>query len=154
LQIEELVKKHENRVYRTAIAIMGNKADAEDVMQDVFLKVIEKTPAFESAEHEVAWLIRVTVNKCRSLLRSHWFKKREQLTDTYSASEADPDQNALIDIINSLPSKYRIVIFLHYYEGYKTNEIALITKQKESTVRSQLARARLQLKYFLEGEEQ
>jgi RNA polymerase sigma-70 factor (ECF subfamily) len=155
LQIDELVRKHENRIYRTAIAIMGNKSDAEDVMQDVFLKILEKSPVFESDEHETAWLVRVTVNRCKTILRSNWFKKSQSLHDTCpSLTQYTHDTpNSLIDTVNTLPKKYRIVIYLYYYEGYSTKEIAEITKQKEPTVRSQLARARKMLKTYLEEED-
>ncbi|MGI6628565.1 MAG: RNA polymerase sigma factor [Bacillota bacterium] len=68
--MEEFVLKHENRLYRTAVAILGNQADAEDIVQEVFVIVMEKRPSFESPQHEVAWLIRVTVNLCKSRLRS------------------------------------------------------------------------------------
>ena len=148
MDINELVTKHENRIYRTAIAIMGNKSDAEDVMQDVFLTLIQKSPSFESDEHETAWIVRVTVNRCKSLLRSSWYKKSEPLRDVYPVY--DNEQSDLLHTVNSLPGKYRIVIYLHYYEGYSSKEIAEITKQKESTVRSQLTRARKLLKSYLE----
>jgi len=131
---------------------MGNQAEAEDVMQDVFLKVIEKTPPFQSFDHETAWLTRVTVNHCRSRLRSYWRRKTEPLLDNYPAQ--DHDQKSLMETVIALPSKYRIAICLFYYEGYSTKEMAEITKQKESTVRSHLARARHMLKDFLEGESQ
>ena len=147
---EEFVQRHENRIYRIAIAIMGNKADAEDVMQDVFLKVMEKAPPFQSLDHEAAWLTRVTVNHCRSRLRSYWRKNTEPLLDNYPAQ--DHDQQALIQTVLTLPPKYRVVICLFYYEGYSNKEIAEITKQKESTVRSHLTRARHMLKDFLEGD--
>ena len=151
--LEDFVKRHENKIYRIAIAIMGNKADAEDIMQDVFLKVLEnKTPQFESVEHETAWLTRVTVNHCRNRLRSHWWKKNEPLLDIYPAQ--DNEQQYLLETVNTLPSKYRVAIVLFYYEGYSTNEISDITGQKESTVRSHLTRARHILKEFLEGEPQ
>ena len=148
---EEIVKRNENKVYRTAAAIMGGKADAEDIVQDVFLKLVEKHPGFDSIEHETAWLIRVAVNLCKSRLRSHWKKKTVPLLDTYPAQ--NPEQQNLIETVLSLPSKYRVVIHLFYYEGYATREIAEITEQKESTVREQLTRARRLLKAFLEGEE-
>ena len=149
--IEEFVRRHENRIFRIAIAITGNKTDAEDVMQDIFLKVIEgKNPPFQSAEHETAWLTRVTVNQCRSRLRSHWRKKSEPLLDIYPAQ--DKEQQDLLETVIALPAKYRIVIYLFYYEGYSTKEIAAITKRKESTVRSNLTRARHMLRDFLEGE--
>ena len=149
--MEEFVQRHENKIYRIAIAVMGNKTDAEDIMQDVFLKVLEgKAPQFQSVEHETAWLTRVTVNQCRSRLRSHWWKKSEPLLDIYPAQ--DKEQQDLLETVISLPSKYRIAIYLFYYEGYSTKEIAEITNQKEPTVRSILTRARHMLKDFLKGE--
>jgi RNA polymerase sigma-70 factor (ECF subfamily) len=149
--MEAFVTRHENKIYRIAIAIMGNKAEAEDIMQDVFLKVVEnKAPQFTSVEHESAWLKKVTINQCRNRLRSHWWKKSEPLLDIYPAK--DDEQRDLLETVIALPAKYRIVICLYYYEGYSTKEIADITKQKEATVRSQLARARHLLREFLEGE--
>ena len=147
--MEEFVQRHENKIYRTAIAVMGNKADAEDIMQDVFLKVLEgKAPQFLSVEYETAWLTKVTVNQCRSRLRSHWRKKNEPLLDIYPAQ--DNEQQDLLETVITLPSKYRIAIYLFYYRGYSTKEIAEITKQKETTVRSTLTRARHKLKDYLE----
>lgn len=148
--MEEFVRKYESRVYRTAVAIMGNRADAEDIVQDAFIKVLEKRPEFESPEHEIAWLIRVTVNLCRSRLRSKWWKKTEPLLDSYPARSESEQQ--LMETILSLPAKYRIVLHLFYYEGYSTREIAEITEQKESTVRSLLTRARQKLGALLKEE--
>lgn len=145
--MEEFVLKHENRLYRTALAIMKNKADAEDIVQEVFVKVMEKDPVFESPEHEIAWLIRVTVNLCKSRLRLNWWKKTIPLFESYPAETNE--QHYLMETILSLPSKYRIVIHLFYYEGYSTKEIAKLTEQKESTVRSLLFRARQKLKTIL-----
>lgn len=149
--MEETVKRNEDKMFRAALAIMGGKADAEDIVQDVFVKLMEKQPRFESPEHETAWLIRVAVNLCKSRLRSPWRKKTVPLLDTYPA-QSDQQQNILQTVL-SLPAKYRTVIHLFYYEGYSTKEIAEITKQKDSTVREQLTRARRMLKNFLEGEQ-
>ena len=147
-RIEEFVRKHENRVFRIAVAIMGNKTDAEDILQEVFLKIVErKAPRFQSSEHEAAWLTRVTVNQCRSRLRSPWRKRNEQLLDIYPAQ--DDEQHDLLETVLSLPAKYRIAICLFYYEGYSTREIAEITGQKEPTVRSILTRARYMLRDVL-----
>ena len=150
-KIEEIIKRNENKLFRTAVAIMGNKSDAEDVVQDVFVKLFEKRLEFESSEHETAWLIRVAVNLCKSRLRSHWHKKTVPLLETYPAQTNE--QQEILETVLSLPSKYRTVIHLFYYGGYSTKEIAEITKQKESTVREQLTRARRMLKDFLEGEQ-
>ena len=150
-RIEEIIIRNENRMFRAALGIMGNKADAEDIIQDVFVKLLEKEYHFESPEHEVAWLIRVTVNQCKSHLRSYWQKNTVPLLDSYPAK--DEEQNDLIYAVNALAPKYRTVIHLFYYEGYSTREIAEITEQKESTVREQLTRARRSLKITLEGDQ-
>lgn len=149
--MESLVLRHESRLYRTAMAIMGNKADAEDIVQEVFMKVVQARPDFDSDRHETAWLIRVTANLCKSRLRSTWWKKTEPLLESYPA--ASEEQHHLLESILSLPPKYRAVIHLFYYEGYATAEIAQITEQKESTVRSLLTRARQRLKTVLKEEE-
>jgi RNA polymerase sigma-70 factor (ECF subfamily) len=119
-------------------------------VQDVFVKLIEKPPHFESAKHETAWLIRVTVNLCKNVLRSPWWKKTVPLLESYPAETNE--QEELMQVVLSLPAKYRTVIHLFYYEGYATREIAEITEEKESTVRQHLTRARHMLKDFLEGE--
>ena len=148
--METFIKRHENRIYRTAIAIMSNKADAEDIVQEVFIKAMEKAPYFQSLEHETAWLVKVTVNLCRSRLRSPWWRKTEPLYDIYPAQ--NNEQQSILETVLSLPSKYRIVIHLFYYEGYSTREIAEITDQKEVTVRSLLTRARHMLRNMIEGD--
>ncbi len=149
--MESLVLRHESRLYRTALAIMGNKADAEDIVQEVFLKVVQSRPDFQSDQHEKAWLIRVTANLSKSRLRSTWWKKTEPLLESYPA--ATGEQYDLLESILSLPPKYRAVIHLFYYEGYATGEIAEITEQRDSTVRSLLTRARQRLKTALREEE-
>lgn len=148
--MEEIVGKYTDRLFRTALAIVGGKAEAEDIVQDVFVKLVENPQHFESTEHETAWLLRVTVNLCKDRIRSHWWKKTTSLLDTYPAQ--NEEDNNLMQTVISLPSKYRAVIHLFYYEGYSTKEIAVILKQKESTIRQQLTRARRMLKDFLEGE--
>ena len=149
---EETVKRNEDKLFRAAAAIMRNKSEAEDIVQDAFVKLLEKQPLFESLEHETAWLIRITVNLCKNRLRSHWRKTTVPLLDDYPAQSGE--QQNLIETVLLLPAKYRTVIHLFYYEGYSTKEIAGITKQKESTVREQLTRARRMLKNFIEGEEE
>ena len=148
--VEEIVKRNEDKLFRTALAITGGRTDAEDIVQDVFVKLFEKQPHFESSEHETAWLIRVTVNLCKNTLRSHRWKKTVPLLESYPAQTNE--QQEILQTVLSLPSKYRIVIHLFYYEGYSTKEIAEITEQKESTVRERLTRARRILKNYLEGE--
>jgi len=149
--VESILQRQKDKVYRTAIAIMHNAADAEDVFQDVFLKLFEKQPQFESFEHEAAWLIRVTANLCKSRLRSYERKNVQQLLDSHPAQSAE--QHELVELVSSLPYKYKVVIHLYYYEGYSIKEIAEITGHKVSTVGNQLARARRILKDYLEGDQ-
>ena len=149
--LEEVVREHENKLFRAAVAIVGSQAEAEDIVQNVFVKLWEKQPNFESLAHQTAWLITVTVNLCKSRLRSHWWKKTVPLLLTHPAQ--NDEQHEVMEAIFALTPKYRTVIHLFYYEGYSTAEIATITKQKETTVRQQLTRARRLLKDFLEGEQ-
>ena len=130
---EETVKRNLDGLFRVAAAIMGSKAEAEDIVQDAFLKLIDKQPHFESAEHEAAWLFRVTINLCKNRLRSHWWKKTVPLLDTYPA-QCD-EQLDIVQAVLSLPAKYRTVIHLFYYEGHSTKEIAALTEQNEPAVR-------------------
>ncbi|KPU46068.1 ECF RNA polymerase sigma factor SigE [Oxobacter pfennigii] len=148
---EAFVTRHENKLYRIALAVMGNVSDAEDVVQEVFFRAYEKAPAFETVEHEKAWLTRVTVNLCNSRLRSPWRKRMEPLLDFYPAEE--PKQHELLECVLALPSKYRAVIHLFYYEGYSVKDISSLTGQKESTVRSLLTRARQKLKSALKEDD-
>ncbi len=148
---EAFVTKHENTLYRTALAVMGNVSDAEDVLQEAFLRAYEKAPEFQSEEHEKAWLIRVTVNLCNSRLRSPWRKRRLPLLNSYPASE--PEQHELLEQIVALEPKYRTVIHLFYYEGYSVKDISELTGQKEATVRSHLTRARQKLKLVLKEDD-
>ena len=142
---EALVTRHEKTLYRAALAVVGNVLDAEDAVQETFLKVYEKrNPVFESAEHEKAWLIKVTVNCCRNKLMSSWFRKTIPLLETYPAK--DEEQQELMEQVMALAPKYRAVIHLYYYEGYSTAEVAEILGKKEGTVRSLMSRARNQLK--------
>lgn len=148
---ELFVTKHENQLYRTALAIMRNTSDAEDVVQEAFLRAYEKAPVFETDAHERAWLIRVTVNLCNSRLRWLWRRRAEPLLVSYPAAE--PEQRELAAHVLALPAKYRTVIHLFYYEGYSVKEIAGLTGQKESTVRSLLTRARHKLRSILKEDD-
>jgi len=146
----EAVARNENRLFRVAVAILKTRAEAEDVVQDVFVKLFEKQPQFDSNEHETAWLMRVTVNMCRSRLRSFWWRRVEPLLEDYPAKS--DEQQEVIEAVMALPARYRVVVHLFYYEGYSTGEIAEITARKEGTVRQQLTRARRMLGEILRGD--
>jgi RNA polymerase sigma-70 factor (ECF subfamily) len=137
--IDEVVGKYKDMVYRLALAQTKNKHDADDVFQDVFLRYISKPRIFESEEHRKAWLIRVTINRSRSLWAS-WFRKTEPLDESI-AYETEAEDN-IFEYLALLPQKYRSVIHLFYYEEMSVKEISVILNAKESTVRTWLTRAR------------
>ena len=150
-RLETLIKTHQNTLYRAALAILGDAQEAEDAVQDAFLRCLEKDPCFESPAHERAWLLRVTVNGCKSRLRSPWRRRTAPLLDTYPA--AAPEEQSLLETILALPARDRAVLHLYYYEGYQTAEIAAMTGWREGTVRSRLTRARAKLGVLLKGDE-
>ena len=142
---EQLVHDNENRLYRAALAILGDPQEAEDAVQDAFLAFLEKAPA--NLEHPGAWLMRVAVNSCRSRLRRAW-RREVPLPDTLPAP--GPEERQELEEIFALPAEDRAVIHLFYYEGCSTEEIARITGQRPGTVRARLTRARRKLKRLLE----
>ncbi len=146
----EAFYKYSDMVYRLAFARVKNKYDADDILQDVFLRFIKAKEKVNNEEHAKALLIKITINCSKSLLTSSWFKKTEPLSETLSVSD---ETKETLDAVLRLPQKYRTVIHLHYYCGYSVDEIAKILSTKPSTVKSQLHRARQKLKVSLEGDE-
>ena len=150
---EEAVRTHGPMVWRLAMAYMRSVSDAEDVFQDVFLKYMQHADRLQSDEHRKAWLIRVTINQCRSIQRQ-WLRKRQATQAFEPAVPFDtPEETAVDEALAQLPAKYRTAIHLHYYEGYTTDEIARMTHQRPSAVRTQLTRARRMLGELLKGDE-
>ena len=146
-RLEELVNTYETTLYRAALAILGDAHEAEDAVQDTFLKFLEKAPA--ELDSPPAWLMRVLVNGCKSRLRLAW-RRSVPLWESLPAPE--PEERQELEEIFSLPPADRAVIHLFYYEGLSTGEIARLTGQAEGTVRSRLSRARSRLRRLLEGE--
>lgn len=148
--IDEVIEKYSKTVYRLAFAQVKSKHDADDVFQEVFLRYIRKNIEFDSEEHRKAWLIRVTINCSKKFWSSAWFKKTVILEDTIAFTM--PQENDLHYALVELPSKYRMVLHLFYYESLRTDEISKILKVKPSTVRMQLTRGRTMLKEKLKGD--
>lgn len=146
----EAFNKYSDMVYRLAFARVKNKYDADDILQEVFLRFIKCKDNVENDEHLKALLIRITINCSKSMLTSSWFKRTEPLSESLSVSDEYSDT---LDVVMRLPQKYRTVIHMHYYMGYSVEEIAVILKSKPSTVKSWLHRARQKLKIYLEGDE-
>lgn len=149
----EAVDKYKDAVYRAALTVTGNFADAEDIMQDVFLTYFQAHPKFESASHEKAWLLRCTINASKNLLRSAWNRRRSDLDVTELPGAAqDEGSSEVLAAVLSLPERYRTAIYLHYYENYSVREIAQITGRSEAAVGQHLSRGRVKLRKKLGGE--
>lgn len=147
-----LARQFAPAIYRLAYARTGSRADAEDVMQEVFLRLVRHRPVFDSEAHARAWLLKVASNCAADLFRLPWRKREEPLEEDVSAPE-EPGEGSVTQAVLSLPAKYRIPIHLYYYEGYSVAEIADITGKREGTVKSHLSRARALLRDKLkEGE--
>lgn len=142
-------------VFRLALCRLQNTADAEDVYQDVFLKLLQQEQLNETAsEHIKAWLIRATINRCTDFMRFRFRRSTvslEALGEATSAAEESAWE--LWTAVNNLPVKFRVVVHLHYAEGYSTDEIAALLSIPAATVRTRLRRARLKLKDLLGGNE-
>lgn len=141
-------------VYRVAYSYTYSKFDAEDVLQNVFLKLFQSRRSFNGEEHLKQWLIRVAVNECHNLHRSFWKRNiihTEEIEKSVQGSLAENEID-LHHALLQLPREYRVIVHMYYYEGYKTKEISKILKVKEATVRTRLARARDRLRELLKEE--
>ena len=153
---EAVLRDYTDMVYRLALSRLRHKADAEDVFQDVFLRLVKSGKTFESGEHIKAWLIRVTVNCCNKLRSTAWFRHTVALEDADleggQSPEPDCERSEVYDAVAGLSPKYRTVIHLFYYEDMSVAEIGKALGQRTSTVTSQLNRARKILREKLKGE--
>ena len=147
--IKEKIEEYADMVYRIALTRCGIVENAEDVFQEVFMKLAEKNPKFESKEHEKAWLIRVTINLTKNMNTTAWNKKVVSLDENIIFETKE--QNDVFQAVCDLPQNYRTVIYLLYYEGYKVKEISELMKKSEGTIKTWLFRAREMLKQNLEG---
>ena len=147
--VTRAVTRYSADLVRFAYSFLLNIHDAQDAVQDVFMSYMKSAPRFDSAEKEKAWLIKVTANRCKNVLRSLWFKSREPLNEELPAGEEDRE---MLLALAKLPKKYRMCVHLHYYEGYSIDEISELLGTKPATVGTWLSRARQKLKSELGGD--
>ena len=148
-----LFDHYHDLVYRLALSYTGSIPDAEDVVQTVFLKLLQATRGFDSQEHERAWIIRTAVNLCKDHLKSRWRRTTVTLDTAENVPAPQPEEGSLLAALDLLPPKYRTVIYLYYYEGYSAREIAALLGEKPATVFTRLDRGRQKLRTYLEQEE-
>lgn len=147
-QLEDAYDAYGAAVYRLAMSFLGRYADAEDVTQETFFRLLYRAPAFTDEEHRKRWLLQVAANLCRNQLRGFW---RKQVTPLGEAVPAiAPEELEALNAVMALPEKYKLPIHLYYYEGYSVAEIAEILKLGQSAVKMRLKRGRELLKLELE----
>lgn len=148
---EALVTENEHKLYRAALTILGSPQEAEDAVQDAFMRYLEKAPA--TLKNPAGWLMRVLVNGCKSRLRLKWRQVVELPTELADLAHQEDEREELEELWQ-LPAEDRAVIHLFYYQGYSTGEIARMLGVMPGTVRSRLSRARQRLKTLLTDQEE
>ena len=144
----EALNTYGNAILRCAYSYLHNMADAEEILQDTLLKLFTAAPRFESEEHKKAWLLKVAANLSKNRIEYNALRDCDELDDSLAA-EGREDLSFVWEAVKQLPTQYREVIHLHYYEGYSTEEMAQILNRNPSTIRSDLRRGREKLKSVL-----
>ena len=139
--IENIVRTYGNTLYRLCFVMLGNESDAEDAVQESFIKYLQKTPPFENTEHEKAWLITVATNQCKDILR---FRRRHPQTDLENLRETPQlsSDSGILEALMTLPEKFRFVLTLYYVEEYRIEDIAKIIGRTPSAVKMRLQKGR------------
>lgn len=148
MDIRAIYDRQYKRVYRVAMLYLKKTSDAEDVVQNVFTKYIERPVSFTDSEHEKAWFITVARNKCKDVLKNFW-RSRVDFTPIPESAAVETDGPDLSPYIMKLSPKYREVLYLYYYEEYPIKEMSQILGRNASTIQTQLASARNKLKKIL-----
>ena len=152
-EITRVIGQYADTVRRICMLHLKNHADTEDIFQTVFLKYALRSDAFESPEHEKAWLIRITVNACKDLLKSFFRNQTVSLEELPELpGRISQDNREVLEAVLSLPAKYKDVVYLHYYEGYTAPEISRILRMNPNTVYTRLTRAKEILRNKLGGD--
>ena len=148
-QFTPLAERYMDTVFRVAYSYLRCRDDADDVTQDVLIQLYKEDKAFESDAHIKNWLIRVTVNRCKNVLRAPWHRTEDIADYENSLTFEEPQCRELFEAVMSLDRRYRLPVLLYYYEGSRQREIAALLGVPEETVRTRLSRARDKLKHIL-----
>ena len=147
----KLFEHYSDMVWRLALTRVGSSSSADDVLQEVFLRVVKINPAFKNSEHAKAWLIKVTINCSKKLMGSAFRRHQASLEDNIAFETME--ERDVSYAVQALNHKYKTVVHLYYYEGLKIDEIAEILQISPSAVKQRLSRAREQLKQYMTGDE-
>ena len=151
-EILALYDRYYEMIWRICLVRFGNSHDAYDAAQETFIRLMNYNKSFHNDEHEKAWMIRTAVNYCKDVMKS---SRRKQEICLYSGKPLEggivsEEYSEVYETMMELPEKYRIILYLHYYEGYSLKEIAKLLRLNESTLRSRFARAKEVMKEYLE----
>lgn len=149
--VSRAVEEYGNSLYRLCTVMLKNREDSQDAVQECFLRYITKAPDFNDAEHEKAWLIRVSTNICKDMLRRRKYESFLSLDEIKNLSSSE-DNAQILALLVSLDEKYRIIIHLHYVEGYSADEISSMLGLTSAAVRKRLQRGRDMLRELYEKE--
>lgn len=152
-EVNRAVEQYADTVRRICLVHLKNYADTEDIFQTVFVKYLLHAAPFASPEHERAWIIRVTINACKDLLRSVFHRRTVPLEEVAELPAPPEEHRAVLQAVQALPGAYRDVVYLHYYEGYTAPEIAEILGKNVNTIYTRLTRARGLLRQALGGDD-
>lgn len=152
-QVEALVGRYSALLYRHSLVMLGNPEDAQDAVQETFLRYMKKAPRLNGPEHEKAWLLTVAANICRNQLRQRRAHPHTPLDSLPETAAPAGEETPLLDRLTALPDKIKLVLLLHYVEGYKVREIAQRLHLTQSTVKMRLQKGRQLLKNAYKEEE-
>ncbi len=152
MEAKRLVDLYADMILRISYSYLKQTCDAEDICQTVFLKILTKDIRFLSAEHEKAWIIRATVNACKDHVKSAFFRRSVPLEEAQAVAAPQAPESSILEALKMLPDKYRVPIYLYYYEEYSAREIGEILEKSEHCIHQYLSRGRRLLRTYLEKE--
>ena len=152
-EAQRLVQTYADLILRLGYTYLKSTHDAEDVCQNVLIKLLQTDRAFESAEHERAWIARATANACKDVLRSARRRTSVALDAVAEAAAPEVPDSAVLEAVMELSQPFREALYLHYYEGYPMRAISAITGASEAAIAKRLSRARAQLRETLKGDD-
>lgn len=152
-ELSQIYYRHVDTVYRVCFLYMKNQHDTEDMVQNTFIRLMKDRTEFQNTEHEKAWLIRTATNLCKDYFKSWWSRRVGMEAVELITTEDAYKKDEILELVRKLPHQYKSLVYMYYYEGYSTVEIAKILNKKESTIRGQLFTARKLLKIEMEGDD-
>ena len=146
---DRLINTYADMILRISFMYLKQTCDAEDICQDIFLKLLSGEYTFDSPAHEKSWIIRTTINACKDHLRTAFWKRSQTIDAILENPAPNASESELLDLVMSLPRNYRVSIYLYYYEGYQVKEIAAMYGKTENAISTYLRRGRQKLRQML-----